>query len=71
MRKRRTLSLSSNFNSFLKFLEVDSKMPEEVRRTNEEKLSQSLTEAERLAEAVRVLQSLSVWIHAPVLPLLF
>jgi hypothetical protein len=35
-------------------------MPEEVRRSNEEKLSQSLTEAERLAEAVRVLQSLSV-----------
>ena len=38
----------------------DSKVPEEVRRSNEEKLFQSQTEANRLAEAVRVLQSLAL-----------
>ena len=38
----------------------DNKVPEEVRKSNEEKLAQSQTEAHRLAEAVRVLQSLAL-----------
>ena len=37
---------------------LDSKMPEEVRKNNEEKLAQSLIEVDRLADAMAVLATL-------------
>ena len=36
----------------------DTKVPEEVRAANKDKLSQTLTEVERLTEAIKALRAL-------------
>ena len=46
------------FTVFYKDLFLDSKIPEDVRKSNEEKLAQSETEVQRLADALTVLASL-------------
>jgi len=57
---KKKLTLNSQIDKLKKLTEVkDSKMPEEVRKSNEDKLAQTIIEVDRLADAMKVLASLN------------
>eukprot|EP00088_Acartia_fossae_P071292 TRINITY_DN975_c0_g1_i12.p1 TRINITY_DN975_c0_g1~~TRINITY_DN975_c0_g1_i12.p1 ORF type:complete len:1148 (-),score=390.12 TRINITY_DN975_c0_g1_i12:331-3774(-) len=57
--EKKKVALVAQIDKLKKLTEVkDGKMPEEVRKNNEEKLAQSLIEVDRLADAMAVLATL-------------